>query len=46
MGGETMVAGVKEASLLPSTLGLGVPAASHMLSALSQQGLCIIIGFL
>lgn len=46
MGGGTMEAGVEEAPLLPSTLGLGVPAASHMLCAVSQQGLCTITGFL
>lgn len=46
MGGRTMVAGVGEAPLLPSTLGLGMPATSHMLCASSQQGLCTIIGFL
>lgn len=45
-----MVAGVEEAPLLPSNsklhLGLRVPAASHMLYAPSQEGLCTIIGFL
>lgn len=45
MGGGTTLVGVGGPPPPPSTLALGAPAASHVLSVPSQRGLCSIIGF-